>query len=72
MNDRERLIRYVERKFQKARKEKFPTVRECARGLKLSIAEVEELADEGPPLMLTSYLTKPPTPIADHFVEVCE
>ena len=55
MNDRDRLIRYVRRSFEKARKERFPTVRQCARGLKLPIGEVEELADEGWPLMLTSY-----------------
>jgi hypothetical protein len=72
MDDRERLIRYVRRKFEAAKKENWPTVRECARGLKISQADVELLADEGAPLMLTAYNVRPAPLMADHFVEICE
>jgi hypothetical protein len=70
VNDRERLIRYVRGVFKRSKSERWPTVRDCARGLKLSIDAVEQLADEGRPLMLTSYGIH--QRIADHFVEICE
>lgn len=71
MTDRDRLIRYVEKFFVCSGRTAFPTVRRCSQALKLKIAAIEELTDEGWPLMLTSYHTNTPTPIADHFVEVC-
>ena len=72
MNNRDRLIRYVRRAFKRAHMESWPTVKQCARGLKLPMEEIELLADEGSPLMLTSYFVKPEPPLAEHFVEICE
>jgi hypothetical protein len=70
MSERDRLIRYVRKAFKRSKSERWPTVRECARGLKLSIDAVELLADEGSPLMLTSYNMR--QKIGDYFVELCE
>lgn len=72
MTDRDRLIRYVRRAFERKKRERFPTVRQCSRALKLPMSKIEELADEGTPLMLTSYHVKPEPTLAEHFVEICE
>ena len=71
MRAHDRLLRYVRRYFARHRSEKFPTVREAARALRLPQAAIEELAGELP-LMLTLYNTVPEPPLGDHFVEICE
>lgn len=70
-SDLQRLETYAEGFFQKSGKTKWPTVREAARALRMTQAEVEQLCQELP-LMLTSYYTVPATPLAEHFVEVCK
>jgi hypothetical protein len=69
MTDRERIERYVRRNFELAMD--WPTVRQVARGLKLSQRVVLEEAEEQP-LMLTAYFTEPPQRPSEHFVEICE
>jgi hypothetical protein len=66
-----RLLRYVRRYFVKHRSERFPTVREVARALRLPQVAIEELAGEEP-LMLTLYNTDPEPSLGDHFVEILE
>jgi hypothetical protein len=51
----------------------WPTVRECARALRLKQGDVEELADDYPWLfMLTSLNTTPPATLGDHYVELAQ
>ncbi len=71
MTQHDRLLRYTRRFFARHRSEKFPTVREAARALRLPQGTIEELAGE-PPLMLTLYNTYPEPSLGDHFVEICE
>lgn len=71
MSDRERLIRYVRRYFERHNHEKFPTVREAAKALRMKHSDIEMEA-ETLPLMLTSWNTTIPEPLSNWFVEVCE
>ena len=66
-----RLRRYVDRRFEQSGDTTFPTVREAARSLRMSQAEIRDLAQEWP-FMLTSYYTASETPLGDHFIEICE
>jgi len=71
----ERIHRYVKRYFEKNNGKAYypyPTVKQVARGLKISIHNcVEEIEACGElPLMLTSYYTCVPEPMSAHFVEI--
>jgi hypothetical protein len=72
----QRIERYVRRYFLKHITDSyypFPTVKQVARGLKVSIKEcVDEIEGCGSPLMLTAYYTRIPEPLSAHFVEICE
>jgi len=73
----QRIERYVRRYFEKHNAidyYPFPTVKQVARGLKVSMqACVNEIEACGElPLMLTSYFTYVPEPMSAHFVEICE
>jgi hypothetical protein len=64
------LARYAERYFHRSGHTEFPTVRQCARALRMRQAEIEELANGDDRLMLTGYLSLPLDPLGDLFVEV--
>lgn len=70
-DDFEKLHAYVERVFKRSGNTGWPTVRECARALRLRQVEIEELVEGQPDtiLMLSSYLMEPPPPLGDYFVE---
>lgn len=70
-SDLQRLENYAEGYFQKSGKTSWPTVRQAARALRVTQAEVEQLCQELP-LMLTSYFTVPAPSLGEHFVEVCK
>lgn len=67
-----RIERIAEKRFQASGRTRFPTVREMARSLRVSQADIELAVDDHPNLELTSYLTAPPTPLGDCFVEVID
>lgn len=69
MNTHDRVQGYVRRYFK--RHAQWPTVRHISKALCMRQGEVEQEAQEGP-LMLTSYFVRPPDPLGEHFVEICE
>ena len=66
---RDRLLRYVERHFDKTKE--WPTIRMCARALRVPQGRIEAEAETAP-FMLTSYFTQVPEPLGDHYVEILE
>jgi hypothetical protein len=74
MNNGDRIIRYVERMFQRSGCTEFPTVRQIARALRLRQSEVWEWADgsygnDNQHLMVSYYNVEWEAPIGDWFVE---
>ena len=74
MNDEQRLMRYVERHFRRNNGHNtmypFPTVRKASKSLRWSMARVVDTVEGcGEGIMLTSYFTRPESPIGEHFVE---
>jgi hypothetical protein len=70
-SDQDRLFRYVERFFERAKKTEWPTVRQIARAFGWTQQRVED-AVEGDPegrTFMTSYFTRPEPPLGEHFVE---
>ena len=71
MSDADRLERYLRRKYPNDIPGR-PTVRMVARALRLRQGDIEELVDGDGRFSLTSYLTCPPTPLGEHYVEIDE
>jgi hypothetical protein len=68
--DYARLHRYVERRFAKSGRTEWPTVRQAARALRLTIEGVTALVEEWDgPLMLTYYHVGFKVPAGDYFIE---
>jgi hypothetical protein len=69
--DSERLRRYVERSFARAKKERFPTVRQGAHALGWTQSRVAEAIDGDPDgqLFTTQYFTVWETPFGEMFIE---
>ncbi len=71
MCDHDRVFRYVESFFEKAKKTAWPTVRQVTRALHWSQARLQDAIDGDPQerLFTSSYFTLPEPPLAEHFVE---
>ena len=65
----ERLHKYVERRFQESGRTEWPTVRECARSLKVKQANVGNIAEEHEAFCLSCYQVDFRVPCGDWFVE---
>lgn len=68
MNTADRIARYAFRFWKRAGMTEWPSVRQTARSLRITQGEVEDHSGDGP-FFLTSYYTRPPEPLAEHFVE---
>lgn len=65
----ERLYNFVEDYFQRSGCTEFPRVRECARKLRISQADVHSLVDDHDDLMLTYWNAENKPKPGDWFVE---
>lgn len=70
MTNRDRIIDYVERRFQESGKAEWPTVREVSKALKIRQSVVEEEANDG--ICISYYLVSFKVPLGDHFVELID
>lgn len=69
--DYERIWNYAENFFQREQREEFPTVRECARSLKLKHSEIHRLIEEDSDMCICYYMCDwNRVPLGDFFIEV--
>lgn len=68
MRTADRIARYACRYWARAKMEKWPTVREVCKALRLRIVDIEECDGDGT-YMLTAYNVQGGMPMSEHFVE---
>lgn len=67
------VAEYVERYFSDHKQTEWPTVRSVSYHCNVSQANIAEFCNEGiHGLMKTEWHVSPPTPLREHFVEICK
>lgn len=70
--DSDKLEEYVRRFNARHEGAEWPTVRQCARGMKVAQRSVEDTVESSLGMSLASYFTLRPEPLGDHYVEIVE
>ena len=65
----QRVYRYAERYLHRSGHTEFPTVRKCARALRMRQHEIEEAVESTEHMFLSYYHTEHEAPLGDWFVE---
>lgn len=70
MWDRDRVIRYAERYFQRSGRTEWPDVRKVAKALRMRQSQVSEIVEQDDDMCLSYYNVEWEVPLGDYYVDV--